>query len=317
MPDATSPDVRKLRALRISVTGRCDLNCLYCDTGAQTRVEDELTVDEIGLLAAAAWEVGVQTIRLTGGEPLVRSDLPDLVRAISSAPGAPGARDVAMTTNAQRLADAAAHLHACGLKRVNVGMPSLRPKTYKRMTGGELALALAGIEAALDAGLSPVKINVVLSRGVNADEIGDFVALARNKPVEVRFIERMPFNGQDGMLAAREVRAAIAEILGGLNEADAQASATAETFKPSGFEGRLGTIAPVTDPFCARCDRLRVTSTGKLRACLSEAIETDLVPVLKRGGGTKEIAELLARSFRSKPRVHSASFTGPMRQIGG
>jgi cyclic pyranopterin phosphate synthase len=314
MSEATDTRVRTLRTLRVSVTGRCDLNCLYCDAGEQTRVGDEMTVDQLGLLAAAAWEAGVETIRLTGGEPMVRSDLPDLVRAISSAPGA---RDVAMTTNAQRLAPAAAHLRECGLGRVNIGMPSLRPQTYRRITGGELAGALAGVDAALDAGLSPVKINVVLSRGVNHHEIADFVAYARDRAVEVRFIERMPFSGRDGMLSAREVRAAIADILGGADEADAHSSATAETFRPRGFKGRLGTIAPVTEPFCDRCDRLRVTSDGKLRACLSEAIEVDLAPALRNGAGTAEIVRMLAESFRSKPRVHSASFSGPMRQIGG
>jgi len=314
MSEATSPDGRRLRTLRVSVTGRCDLDCLYCDAGMTASVEEELTVQEVGLLAAAAWEAGVQTIRLTGGEPMMRSDLPDLVRAASSAPGA---RDVAMTTNAQRLASAAAHLRACGLRRVNIGLPSLRADTYRRMTGGDLAPALDGVDAALDAGLSPVKINVVLSRGENGDEIGDFVAFARRRPVEVRFIELMPFGGQDGMMPARAVRAAIAEILGGIDEADARASSTAETFRPAGFEGRLGTIAPVTEPFCSRCDRLRVTSGGKLRACLSEAVETDIAPALRRGAGTAEIVRLLGESFRSKPRAHSASFCGPMRQIGG
>jgi cyclic pyranopterin phosphate synthase len=313
MSEPTRDHERVFRTLRISVTSACDLDCAYCDAGGDARGAAGMSLGDIRRIAVAAWEAGVETVRITGGEPLLRSDIADVVCAVA---GAPGARTVAMTTNAQRLAGVAADLRACGLARVNIGLPSLRPETYRRMTGGRLQRALDGVSAALAAGLSPVKVNVVLERGVNADGIRDFVEFARRTPVEVRFIERMPFAGGDGMVSARDVRTSILGCIGGGALGERQ-TATSEVLTPEGFAGSLGTISPVSAPFCGRCDRLRVTAEGRLRACLSEPTEIDLAPALARGASSAEIIELFTRAFAGKPAAHAGSFAGPMRGIGG
>ena len=185
------------------------------------------------------------------------------------------------------------------------------------MTGGVLGRALEGMHAALAEGLAPIKLNVVLTRGINDGGVEDFVRLAERTPVEVRFIERMPFTGNDGMIPTHETLATIARILGRPLDRDVVATSTARTFAPAGFKGRLGTISPVSEPFCGRCDRLRVTSDGRVRSCLSEPNEVNIMDELRRGADEHEIARLLARAFASKPGRHSSSFVGPMRQIGG
>jgi len=253
-------------------------------------------------------------VRLTGGEPLLRDDLEEIVGRVAELAGI---REVALTTNARELASRARMLRDAGLRRVNIGLPSLSPETYRRMTGGELAPALSGIEAALDAGLAPVKLNVVVIGGANSGELAGFVGLARTRPVEVRFIERMPFAGADGLVTAGEIRARLAASLGaGALEASGF-SPTAEVFQPAGFAGRIGIIAPVTEPFCSRCDRLRVTSDGRLRACLSEPGDVDILGMLREGAGPSALAAAFREAFARKPARHAASFAGHMRGIGG
>jgi len=322
--------LRRLRTLRISVTSNCDLSCVYCDADGVTSKSAAcptaerargLTADEIGRLARAARLAGVATVRLTGGEPLLRDDLEEVVSRVRGA----GIEDVALTTNARRLAarvpgspsTRARALALSGLERVNVGLPSLDKRTYRAMTGGRLEEALDGLESAFDAQLAPVKVNVVLVRGANDWELEAFVEFARSRPVEVRFIERMPFAGANGLVRACEVRAALRQVLGDGALGDATLTPTAEMYRPRGFAGRIGLIAPVTEPFCGRCDRLRVTSDGKLRACLSEPGGAELAPLLAAGAPAESLAREMLDCFARKPERHSGSFAGPMRGIGG
>lgn len=312
--EGASAAVRRLNTLRISVTGRCDLECAYCSAAGDSSEKPELSPQEIALLAEAAALAGARTVRLTGGEPLLRGDIEEIVGRVRRVAAV---RDIALTTNAQALSARARPLRDAGLDRVNVGLPSLRPETYREVTGGDLAPALAGLEAALSAGLAPVKLNVVVVKGANETEIHEFVEFARRRPVEVRFIERMPFAGTDSLVPASEIRSSMAASLGTEALPHPELSPTAEVYRPRGFAGRIGIISPVTEPFCRRCDRLRVTSDGKLRPCLSEPAETDLRAMLKSGAAAEELARAMRAAFGRKPAAHFSSFCGPMRTIGG
>ena len=322
--------MRRLRTVRISVTGRCDLDCTYCNAASERSGAAELSADEIARIAAAARIAGARTVRLTGGEPLMREDLEEIVGRVRSA----GVEEVALTTNAQALSGRARSLREAGLDRVNIGLPSLRADSYRSITGGDVAPALGGLDAALDAGFRPVKVNVVVMKGANDAEIGDFVELARARPVEVRFIEHMPFAGTNNLVPAAEIREAIAAAVASGSMPGAvrrptlgpavtaaggalESSPTAAMYRPEGFAGRVGVISPMTEPFCERCDRLRVTSEGRLRSCLSEPDEIDLRALLERGAGPEELAREFAAAFDRKPERHSASFSGAMRKIGG
>ncbi len=309
--------MRRFNTIRISVTGRCDLDCVYCNAEGLSRAgapaAKGLSPEEIARLAEAARLAGARTVRLTGGEPLLRDDIEDIICRVR----ATDIDDIALTTNAGRLGRRARALAEAGLDRVNIGLPSLRPETDKGMTGGELAPALEGLEAALGAGLRTVKLNVVVIGGRNAEEIGDFVDLARRRPVEVRFIERMPFAGADSLVPAAEVLRRIAASVGAEAMGPPEPSPTSELYRPRGFAGSVGTISPVTEPFCGRCDRLRVTSDGRLRACLSEPAETDLRDLLREGASVETLAREFRSAFDRKPERHSASFSGAMRRIGG
>ena len=305
--------MRCLRTVRISVTGRCDLDCTYCNAALERTEADELSADEIARLAAAARMAGARTVRLTGGEPLLRADLEDIIGGVRSA----GAEEVALTTNAQALSRRARSLREAGLDRVNIGLPSLGADSYRNITGGDLAPALGGLDAALEAGFRPVKVNVVVMKGANDAEIGEFVELARARPVEVRFIEHMPFPGTNDLVPAAEIREAIAAAVGSGSIGAPEPSPTAAVYRPEGFAGSVGVISPVTEPFCERCDRLRVTSEGRLRSCLSEPDEIDLRALLERGARPEELAREFRAAFERKPERHSASFSGHMRRIGG
>jgi cyclic pyranopterin phosphate synthase len=314
-PHSCEPQERRLRTLRVSVTSRCDLDCAYCNAPGHAAIDtgDELTPDEIALIAEAAALAGATRIRLTGGEPLAREDI---VKIVSRLRAGVGEMEIALTTNAQGLATRATELARAGLDRVNIGLPSLSPEIYRRLTGGEVAPALAGLDAALEAGLTPVKLNVVVTRGANEPEIPDFVALARERPVEVRFIERMPFAGNEGLVPASDIREALARALD-CELGDADHSPTAAVYRPEGFAGAVGVISSVTEPFCARCDRLRVTSEGALRSCLSEPGGTDLRAMLRAGASAEDLSHKLGTAFGRKPGRHNASFSGSMRGIGG
>jgi cyclic pyranopterin phosphate synthase len=293
------PFERRVKDLRISITDRCNFRCAYCmpEEGMVWLPRTELlTYEELARVARVCTErFGFDAVRVTGGEPTVRANLPRLFELL-----APLRVDLAMTTNGVRLPELAHDLAAAGLQRVNVSLDTLRPETFLALTKrDELDRVLAGIDAALDAGLAPVKVNAVVIRGINDDEVVDLAAFGRAKGVGVRFIEFMPLDAQGEWSMSRVVPAA--EILDRidavfpLERADAAGHVEpAEVFRYRDGNGDVGVIASVTAPFCDNCDRVRVTADGKFRTCLFALEEFDLRAVLRGGGSDDELAATTA-----------------------
>ncbi|MBN1642950.1 MAG: GTP 3',8-cyclase MoaA [Anaerolineae bacterium] len=322
---------RPISYLRISVTDRCNLRCVYCmpPEGVPSVPHDEiLRYEEIETVARAAAALGIHKVRLTGGEPLVRRGIADLVRALASIPGID---DLSMTTNGLLLPQYADDLARAGLRRVNVSLDTLRPDRYRQITRrGELSAALAGIGAAHAAGLTPVKINVVVVRGLNDDEVVDLARRTVSDGWNVRFIEWMPIgdpdvriHSADWTVETAEVRAQIEAAFGPL-----QAAATgvgggpARYYRVPGAAGTIGFISPLSEHFCSACNRLRLTADGKLRPCLLSNREIDLRAPLRSGAGVDEIAALLLQGIASKPDGHHLDDLHGVRdrtmsQIGG
>jgi len=312
--------------LRVSVTDRCNLRCVYCmpPEGVPLRPHgDLLSFEEIVAVVESAVALGVRKARLTGGEPLVRLGLTELVRQLARIDGL---KDLSLSTNGTLLKEHASALKAAGLRRVNVSLDSLKPERYRRITRhGDLAETLAGIEAAEATGLAPIKLNTVVMRGVNDDEVADLAALARNRGWSIRFIERMPLaEGGGGFVPSVEVRERL-DPLGLLVRAsdDAQ-NGPARCYRLAGAPGSIGFISPLSEPFCASCNRLRLTSTGMLRPCLlSNEGEVDLRAALRAGTDRKAIQGLLLRAAAGKPGRHSLREAdgmphgAAMSQIGG
>ncbi|WP_298887259.1 GTP 3',8-cyclase MoaA [uncultured Serinicoccus sp.] len=328
------------RDLRISVTDRCSLRCTYCmpeDGVPWLPRATMLTTEEVVRLADVAVSMGIEEVRLTGGEPLLRRDLVDVVAGLAALDPAP---EISMTTNAIGLAKNAAALREAGLTRVNVSLDTLRRDVFIALAKRDrLADTLAGVHAAAAAGLVPVKINTVLMRGVNdADE--DVVALltfALEHGYELRFIEQMPLDAQHGWDRSQMISGA--EILAKLRTGydltaqpdEARGSAPAELFdvRPVGAApaseplGTVGAIASVTMPFCGSCDRVRLTADGMIRNCLFAAGETDLRTPLREGASDDELATLLRASITAKLPGHGINQPDflqpprPMSAIGG
>lgn len=296
-----APGGRRIRYLRISVTGRCQLACVYC--GEAEGSGSPLSPSDFGRLAEVALSLGIYKFRITGGEPLLREDLPEIVARISKL----GPEDLSLTTNGLMLPILARDLKKAGLMRVNIGLPALDRDVYMRMTGVDaLDRALEGVEAALREGLNPVKVNVVLVRGMNESQVEDFLRFSEENGVVVRFIEVMPFGMGDGLVPASEVL----EVLGPGEDAEVAGSGPAEYFRRDG--ALFGLIAPMTRPFCGRCDRLRATSEGKLVPCITSSLGEDLVRAMREG----KLEEAFKRVVRYKP-LRYGKFHGSMRSIGG
>ena len=314
------------RDLRISVTDRCNFRCTYCmpEEGlAWVPREDVLTFEEIERLARLCVErFGFDGIRLTGGEPTVRARLPVLVAKLAAL-----GVELSMTTNGSGLRALAGPLRAAGLTRVNVSLDSLRRHRFIELTRrDELAAVLDGIDAALEAGFAPVKINVVCVHGVNDDEILDFARFGRERGVEVRFIEFMPLDADHTwsplqVVPGERIIASIAAVHP--LRPVLRGSEPAEVYEYLDGRGRVGAIPSVTAPFCARCDRVRLTAEGQLRNCLFSLDEADLRAVLRSGGSDDDLARAIATSVAAKGPGHqigSVSFVQPprtMSQIGG
>lgn len=309
---------REIHYLRVSLTERCNLKCIYCREETEyCKAKQELSLMELTRLMHIFVGLGVTKVRLTGGEPLVRRDLEQIVRMTAAFPQV---RDLSITTNAQGLAERLPALHAAGLQRVNISLDSLDADRYGRMTrGGDLRKALDGIEAAVRERMG-VKINVVLVRGENDGEIGDFIALARDYPVDVRFIELMPFSALGASDARRvtgvEVLAHCPELVPVAPRYPSQPSAD---YTADGFAGRVGLIDPISHRFCDRCNRVRLTSDGRLRMCLGQDEETDLRPWL-HGAGDR-LAQVIREAIYRKPASHRFDrhyrTARAMNQIGG
>lgn len=309
---------RELNYLRLSLTERCNLKCIYCrDENEHCPGKRELILPELAHLMKCFVELGVTKVRLTGGEPLVRKDLEEIVSLVT---GYSRINDLSMTTNAQGLADRIADLHHTGLKRVNISLDSLDEERYCRMTrGGSLQSAWKGIQAAIDLGMQ-VKINTVLVRGENDGEVDMFLTLAKEMPVDVRFIELMPFSALGAAGAQRVLGTEILEKHPELKPVKGRTeSQPSEDYCGEGFRGRVGFINPISHKFCNRCNRIRLTSDGKLRMCLGNDLETDLRPYLQ--GSTGQLFKVMREAIYNKPEKHSFEkayrANRAMNQIGG
>jgi GTP 3',8-cyclase len=304
--------------LRISVTDRCNLRCTYCmpEEGMTFLPRSELlSFDEIVRVARIAKSLGVEQIRLTGGEPLVRKGVPDLVARLAAI----GFEDIALTTNGMLLAGAAAALAAAGLRRVNVSCDSLRPERFGSIRRrGELDTVLGAMDAAERAGLAPLKVNVVLLRERNDDEILDFASFARDTGRIVRFIEFMPLDAQGKwdrgqLVPGREVFERISGAWPLEPADDHVGPAPAERFRFTDGRGEIGLISSVTQPFCGTCNRLRLTADGAIRNCLFSDNETVVRDVLRGGGADDDVALLLRAAVWGKLPGHGINEPGFLR----
>jgi cyclic pyranopterin phosphate synthase len=320
---------RPITYLRISVTDRCNLRCVYCmpEAGLPWVAKAEiLTFEEIAAIVGAAASIGVRSIRLTGGEPLVRRDLARLVARIASIPGID---DIALSTNGLLLAEQVDTLRSAGLRRVNVSLDTLRPERFfaiARRPG--LDRVLAGIDAACAAGLAPVKLNCVVMRGQNDDEVVAFAELTRKRRVHVRFIEMMPV--LDNAALQRDAYVSAAEILDRIREHDALApvagpdgNGPARYFAFPGAAGTVGVISPLSHDYCETCNRVRLSADGRLRLCLFGDNELDLRTPLRSGASLDDLAGIFRGAMYVKPERHHLDLGKPasaMRafsEIGG
>ena len=325
--DLVDPHGRTVRDLRISVTDRCNFRCSYCmpAEGMQWLPRsDLLTFEEMERIARVFVErFGIDGIRLTGGEPTVRAHLPLLVSKLAALDV-----DLSMTTNGATFRLLAEDLRAAGLDRVNVSLDSLRRERFLAITRrDELERVLDGIAAAKEAGFDQVKVNVVLERGMNDDEIVDFATWGREQQVAVRFIEFMPLDAsgawaRDAVVSQAEILDAITAVYP-LVPAPARGSAPADRWLYADGQGDIGIIPSVTQPFCGDCDRVRLTAEGQLRTCLFETREFDLRGIVRGGGSDDDVAAEIVRAVGTKWAGHTigqVTFIRPnrsMSQIGG
>jgi cyclic pyranopterin phosphate synthase len=326
--DALPPDGHRVDYLRLSITDRCNLRCTYCMPAEGVEwlpKPDVLTADELVRIVAIAVSAGITEVRLTGGEPLLRPDLVDVVAAINALPSAP---ELSLTTNGMRLGRLAPGLAAAGLRRVNVSLDTLdhdRFFTMTRRTG--LEQVLAGIDAALEAGLHPVKINAVLMRGINDDEAPQLLKWALDAGVEMRFIEQMPLDAQhawrrDQMVTTPDVLESLGRHFT-LEPLDHNAHDPAVRYSVDGGPATVGFISSVSVPFCGGCDRVRLTADGQFRNCLFAQVETDLRTPMRAGADDDELLALMVASVAAKAAGHGINDPGflqpprPMSAIGG
>lgn len=296
--------------MRISVTDRCNLRCIYCmppEGMPWIPHEDVLTFEEIERMVRATAMVGMHKIRITGGEPLVRRDLVSLVARLAAIPGI---EDIAMTTNAILMPRFARDLAQAGLKRINVSLDTLRHERFLRICRSDcLDKVLEGIEAAEKAGLAPIKINAVVLRGINEDEVLDLARLTIRRPWHVRYIEAMPLDGnlaveEKGFISADEIMEMLGE-LGGLEECSGpNGNGPARYYRLPGALGTIGVISPMSHFYCESCNRVRLTADGRLRLCLFDDNEVDLRSPLRAGASAEEIAEIFRRAILTKPERH-------------
>jgi cyclic pyranopterin phosphate synthase len=320
---------RQIDYLRIAVTDRCNLRCTYCmpAEGLSLKSHSEiLSMEEIFQIVQAVVPLGINKIRLTGGEPLVRLGLLSLIEQIRSLPEI---TDISLTTNGVLLKDFAASLKKAGLNRVNISLDTLNVGKFQQITRlGNIVRVHEGIDAALAAELEPVKLNVVIIKGVNDNEILDFVELTRNRPLHVRFIELMPIGESDAKALATYIPVKqIKQLVETKYELEPvkrlKGCGPAKYYKIGDFRGTVGFIGAISEHFCHNCNRLRLTADGKLRPCLQKDLEYDLREPLRRGVNQKELQEIIADAIMHKPKEHDMEIKGwgkqnrGMSQIGG
>lgn len=319
---------RRIEYLRISVTDKCNLRCVYCmpEEGLPwLRREQILSYEEIARIVRVMAELGLRSVRLTGGEPLVRRDLASLARQLRDVPGV---RDLALSTNAVLLADAAEELRDAGIQRLNVSLDSLRPERIDAIARRPCAEAIfRGLEAAERAGFAPLKINCVVMRGRNDDEVADFARITRERPWHVRFIEVMPTGENLDVSAAQYVGAEeVLDRIRGIGDLQPvpgpRGNGPARYYAFPGAPGTVGVITPMSHTYCGSCNRMRLTADGQLRPCLFGHLQTDLRDPLRRG---EPLEPLIRDTLRIKPERHwleqgSAAGSGgllALSQVGG
>lgn len=307
---------REITYLRISVTDRCNLKCSYCmpENPLHADRSEMLTFEEISRLVGVAVSLGWKKVRLTGGEPLVRKDCVRLVEMIArhkrGVDGNARLRELVMTSNGLLLSRFAGDLQRAGLDRVNVSVDTLVPERFHRITGyDKLPAVLEGIQAAVDAGLRPVKINTVLIKGSTEDEFEDFVEMARTRPIDVRFIEFMPFAGNgwspEKVLGSEELKSRLRTSFDLVPVEASRDGGPARTFTARGWRGSVSFISPISDRgFCARCNRVRMTSEGRLRGCLLNENEIDFRIAMRSGADDRALADLFRSAIALKPEEH-------------
>jgi cyclic pyranopterin phosphate synthase len=299
---------RTVQYLRVSVTDKCNLRCVYCmpvEGLPWLKREDLLSYEEIEQIVRVMAPMGLERVRITGGEPLVRQDLPELVKLLA---GVPGIRDLSLSTNAVLLADQAEALKSAGIHRMNLSLDSLQPDRVDSIARrpGSYPKIMEGLDAAEEAGFAPIKVNVVLIRGQNDDEIRDFAEITRERPWHVRFIEMMPTGANLELSASRFV--SCAEALREVREIDELepvagpfGNGPARYYQFPGAPGTIGVITPMSHNYCDRCNRMRLTADGQLRPCLFGDIQTNLRDPLRAGA---DLVPLIEETLRIKPERH-------------
>jgi GTP 3',8-cyclase len=322
---------RPIRDLRVSLTDRCNFRCFYCLPHGEPPIapkEQMLSYEEIEYVCEIFVSLGIEKIRLTGGEPMLRKDIETIISKLTKLK--PALHDLALTTNGYFLPERAQTLKDAGLDRVTISLDSLKRDIFKRMTGVDvLDKVLAGIAAAKKADLEPIKINAVIVRGHNEDEVADFAAFAREHDVKMRFIEFMPLDSghewsRGDVVSGKEIRERISERFPLVGVDVARGSDTSSRYRfADGAPGEIGIIAPVTEPFCGACSRIRLTADGQIRTCLFSTVEHSLRDVVRSGASRDEIIDYIeAVVLKKEPRhfINDPGFVTPSRTmsfIGG
>lgn len=323
---------RPIRDLRVSLTDRCNFRCFYCLPHGEPPIapkEKMLSYEEIEYVCEIFVSLGIEKLRLTGGEPMLRRDIETIIRKLVRLRDS-GLQDLALTTNGYYLPERAQSLKDAGLDRVTISLDSLKRDVFKRMTGVDvLDKVLAGIAAAKSAQLDPIKINAVIVRGHNEDEVADFAAFAREYDVKMRFIEFMPLDSghdwaREDVVSGKEIRERISERFPLVRVEVVRGSDTSSRYRfADGAPGEIGIIAPVTEPFCGACSRIRLTADGQIRTCLFSTVEHSLRDVVRSGASRAEIVDYIESVIMKKePRhfINDPGFVAPSRTmsfIGG
>jgi cyclic pyranopterin phosphate synthase len=323
---------RPIRDLRVSLTDRCNFRCFYCLPHGEPPMaakDQMLSYEEIEYICDIFVELGIEKIRLTGGEPMMRRDIEQIIFKLAQFKDK-GLRDLALTTNGYFLPHRADSLREAGLDRITISLDSLKRDVFKQMTGVDvLDRVMEGIVAAKEAGLDPIKINAVIVRGHNEDEVADFAAFAREHDVKMRFIEFMPLDSghewsRDDVVSGKEIRARIEERFPLEPLQVTRGSETSSRYRfADGAPGEIGIIAPVTEPFCGACSRIRLTSDGQIRTCLFSTVEHSLRDVMRDGAARAEVIDFIESVMMKKePRhyINDPGFVTPSRSmsfIGG
>ncbi|QER42404.1 GTP 3',8-cyclase MoaA [Thermodesulfobacterium sp. TA1] len=315
------PFGRKIEYLRISVTDKCNFRCIYCFTHKNWKWlphQEILRLEEIEEVVRVGAKLGVKRVRLTGGEPLIRKNIEVLVERIASITGI---EDLSLTTNGYFLEELGEKLKKAGLKRLNLSLDTLNPEKFRKITGVDgFEKVIRSLDLALELGFSPVKVNVVVIRGFNDEEVLDLAKLTIEKPIEVRFIEFMPIGGnslwdESHIVEVVEIKK-ILEAYQPLLPANSVGGGPAKVFRWKGAKGKIGLISPISEHFCHRCNRFRITADGRLRTCLFSDFEINLKTALREKKVSLE--ELFIQALKVKPERHNLNSTlKPMRAIGG